>query len=351
MMVLATLTNFSFLMPERASTVAKAVDWQFNFILWINIIFTGLILVLALFFVLRYRYREGYQQKPIHGGHSTALELTWTFIPIVVVVVIFYYGFRGFLNMSVPPPNAYDIQVNGHMWKWAFTYPNGVVDDELHMPVDQPVRFVLSSDDVIHSLFIPVFRIKKDVVPGRYNIEWAQATKTGTVDIFCAEYCGTGHSHMLTKVVVQTPDEFNQWLANAADWVPRQSPVERGKELYVKRGCSQCHTIDGSTLIGPSWKNLYGHEATFTDGSKTKVDEQYIRDSIIYPQKQIVAGFNPVMPSFQGSLDDKDIQAITWYIKSISETYKGAIPTRLPTPEKAPAGQNAAPNSPAPAVK
>ncbi len=323
---------FSFMMPERASTVAKAVDWQFDFIMWINVIFTVLIIVLAVVFVIRYRHRKGYEQKPYHGGHSTALELTWTFIPIVIVSVIFYYGFRGFLNMSSPPSDAYDIQVNAHMWQWSFSYPNGVVDDELHMPVNRPVRFILSSADVIHSLFIPVFRIKKDVVPGRYNIDWAQATKTGTFDIFCAEYCGTGHSHMITKAVVQTPQAFQAWLDEQGDWTKRPgfTPVDRGKELYVKRGCSQCHSIDGTTMIGPSWKDIYGHTTKFTDGTSRMVDEEYIHESIMDPGKEIVAGFSPVMPSFKGQLKDNDVQAITWYIKSLSSHYKGAIPDKLP---------------------
>ncbi len=326
----------SFWLPPEASHMAGEVDWLLWFVLWISIFFFVVVTALVTFFTIRYRHREGEEERVVKAGHSTALELTWTLIPVVVVIFIFFYGFQTFVRMDVAPQNSYDINVTGHMWKWAFTYPNGVVDDQLHIPVNQPVRLILASDDVIHSLFIPAFRLKKDVVPGRYNHYWVQASQTGKYHIFCAEYCGLNHSQMTTYAVVQPVAEFQQWLEQAANWETRMKPVDAGKMFYEKRGCNQCHTVDGTALIGPSWKNLYGHKVTFADGTSRTVDDEYIRESITDPGKEIVAGYQNVMPSFAGTLKDKDINAIIAYIKSLSDTYKGdqlpaATPAAKPT--------------------
>jgi len=188
----------SFYMPPQASTVAPDVDWLFNFILGITIFFCALIFTGMLVFGIKYRHRPGHEggEAP---GHSTGLELTWTIIPTIIVLVVFFFGFRGFLNMAVVPPNSYEIIVQSKMWNWAFQYPNGTVTSELHVPKDRPIRLVLTSDDVIHSFYIPAFRTQKMSVPGRYNRAWFQATQTGTIPIYCAQYCGTNHSEMLSK--------------------------------------------------------------------------------------------------------------------------------------------------------
>lgn len=317
----------SFWMPQRASTHAGGVDDLFSFILWLSVFFFTLIAVLLVIFIWRYRYRGGKAEASV-AGHSTALELTWTIIPTILVIVIFYYGFKGYLHMAVAPPDAYEIQVTARMWNWAFTYPNGHVDSELHIPLDTPVRLVMSSDDVIHSLFIPQFRVKKDVVPGRYNKFWFQATETGTFDIYCAEYCGQRHSEMLTKVIVHDATEFKQWLEQAGNWETKMTPAEAGRMFFIKRGCMQCHSVDGSRVIGPTLKDVFGAQRAMKTGGNVLADENYIRESILDPQKQIVAGFDPVMPSYRGSLSDRDIGAMIAYLKSISANYKTEPTTR-----------------------
>jgi cytochrome c oxidase subunit II len=242
-------------------------------------------------------------------------------IPTVLVLMIFYYGFRGYLQMSVAPPNAYEIQVNASMWNWAFTYPNGYVSNELHLPLTMPVRLVLSSNDVIHSLFIPQFRLKKDAVPGRYNRFWVQATErspTEGFDIYCAEYCGQGHSKMLTRAFVHDPAEFNKWLEEASKWETRMTPVEAGKMFVEKTGCVQCHTLDGNASNGPTFKDLFGKQEPMADGSTVTVDENYIRESLYEPAAKVVKGYTVQMTSYKGRLKEKDVDAVIQYLKTIS---------------------------------
>ena len=320
----------TFWLPSQASTVAGRTDDLFYFVYWVNVVFFLLIAVMTVAFVMRYRHRKGQPEAPQAGAaHSTALELTWTVVPTLIVIAIFYYGFRGFLDVNTAPDNAMEILVTGKMWNWEFTYPNGHVDTKLHLPKDIPVRFVLQSSDVIHSFFIPNFRIKKDVVPGRYNKEWAQPTVEGTFPIYCAEYCGTNHSRMRSEVTVEPMDVYQAWLAKVSNWENTMTPVQAGQMFYQTRGCMQCHSIDGTRIIGPSFRDMFGREETMRDGSKVLVDEGYIRESILEPTAKVVATFDPVMPSFKGSLQDKDINAIIAYFKSISKHYKGpALPTQ-----------------------
>ncbi len=314
-------------MPESASTVAPEIDGLFDFILWLSIFFLVLILVVMIVFVVKYRHREGEERKQEPtAGHSTALELTWTIIPTILVIIIYYFGFRGFLHVAVPPPNSYEISATGRMWSWQFTYPNGHQDTELHIPLNVPVRVILNSEDVIHSLFIPVFRVKKDVVPGRYNKMWFQATKTGTFDVECANYCGTGHSQMLTKAFVQEPEDFKKWLTDASRWWLHTSPIDQGEKLYKAKGCIQCHSVDGTRGTGPTWKDMFGSQVDLEGGGKVLADEDYVRESIEYPQAKIVKSFGPVsaMSSFLGT-SPQDIFALISYMKSISSNYKGDL--------------------------
>jgi len=292
-----------------------------------------LIMTLLIVFVLRYRGRKGRDiEKAV--CHSTALELTWSIIPTIVVFVMFYLGFRGYINMATSPPNAYEINVTAYKWGWAFMYPNGYVDQNLHVPKDRPVRLVLSSQDVIHSLFIPNFRIKRDCVPGRYNKMWFQATQEGEFPLYCAEYCGTKHSDMFAKVIVEDATRFASWLEKAGAWVENMPPVEAGAKLYSVRGCAQCHTLDGTVRIGPSFKNIFGHEQVLKDASRVAVDENYIRDSLLYPGNKIVAGFDNVMPTYKGRLKDIEITALVEYIKSLSEGYQPALQKDAPPHEE-----------------
>ena len=308
----------TFWMPSEASTTAAGVDAVFYFIFWISAFFFALIVTLTVVFVIRYRRRYEGQPASSKVTHNTALELTWTIIPLILVIIMFAMAFYSFMDMAHPPSGALDIHVLGQKWTWAFTYPNGHVDSELHVPVDTPVRLILSSNDVIHSFFVPAFRIKKDAVPGRYNKIWFEATKPGDYLALCAEYCGTQHSDMVSPVIVHEPGQYEVWLEAASDPFKTRTLPQVGALLVTKR-CGGCHTVDGSAGIGPTFQNVYGHTVKLTDGTSIEADENYIRESIVNPQRQIVAGFEPVMPTFKGQLKDKEILAIIEYLKELSD--------------------------------
>ncbi len=304
-------------MPVRASTFATGVDWVWDLILGISLLFFVLIIGLMILFIFQYRAREGHESAPT-PSHNTRLEVIWTVIPTIIVGIIFFFGFRGYMDMAVVPRGAYSINVLAQRWSWQFQYPNGHVDNELHVPVDRPVKLVMTSDDVIHGFYVPAFRVKRDIVPGRYNTTWFEATEPGEYDIFCAEYCGTGHSDMLSKVIVHKKGDFEKWLSEAADLLGTMTPAEAGEWLYNARGCKQCHTIDGAARIGPTFKGDFGTERALKDGSKVTVDENYIRRSILDPQSQIAAGFEPVMPTYKGRVTDEEITMIIEFLKSLN---------------------------------
>jgi cytochrome c oxidase subunit II len=308
----------TFWMPREASTTAHEVDRLFYAIFWISLFFFALIVVLGTIFVFKYRSRQRGEagKGPVH---NTPLEIAWTAIPLLIVLGIFYVGFKGFIDMNVAPENSYEIQVTAQKWKWLFTYPNGYVDDNLHVPVDTPVKLVMASEDVIHSFYVPDFRVKKDVVPGRYTKAWFRAPRPGTYQIYCAEYCGTSHSDMLASVIVHEPGGFEKWLAGAANSLAEASPAEAGARLYRQRGCAQCHSIDGKAGIGPTFKGLFATKVPMRDGTRIDADENYIRESINSPQAKIVAGFDPVMPTYQGRLKDDEITAIIAYLKTLKD--------------------------------
>lgn len=374
--ILADSTG-NFLLPARASTLAAEFDWLTWFITWVCIIFGFGVLVTTFLIAMRFRHKPGVNDRGQGATHNTILEITWSVIPGIIVLLIAIWGFQGYMKFSVIPQEALEIQVEAYKWGWRFIYPNGHSEPTLHIPKDVPVRFILSSQDVIHSLYFPHFRIKKDAVPGRYNKMWVVATQTSPFgegkdwtepssfnfevdkpetyaegfDIYCTEYCGTSHSRMLSKVYVHpTYESYAQWLAKASDPYRigpdgKTTPTTQiGEALAKKNGCFQCHSVDGTTKIGPTWKNLFGHSGRFVDGQSYTADEDYIRESILYPNKHIVAGFAPGMPSYLGKLSDRDITAIINYMKSISENYKGSVEelnAPLPDPKAKPAGPQA----------
>ena len=358
--MLTTLTTHilaqSAYLPPKASTYAPEVDRVFNGILLITTFFCLLIFAGMLYFAIKYRHRPGHEggESP---GHSTALELTWTIVPTIIVLVVFYYGFRGYLDMTVVPPNAYEITVESKMWNWGFVYPNGHVNPELHIPQNRPVRLILTSGDVIHSLYIPAFRSQKQAVPGRYNRFWIQATELGEYPVYCAQYCGTNHSEMITKLVVHAPADFDAWLETASNLEKRpefqqQGPAWAGNEIIKGRGCLQCHSLDGSAGTGPTFKDLFGRQETLNDGS-VAVDENYVRESILYPNKHIVQGYQAVMPSFLGQLKDREIDWIIAAMKTHSVNFKGGTPSGGPPAAPAgspppPKGESAGATQPAP---
>ena len=308
----------SFWMPPQASTSAQEVDWVFYFVYWIAVFFFLLIVGIMTVFVIKYRRREGWEEEQTTESH-TALEITWTVIPILIVLVIFFFGFRTYMDLHLAPGNTLDIWVTGQKWQWFFKYPNGHIDENLHIPVDTPVKLIISSEDVTHSLFIPAFRLKMDAVPGRLTSAWAKATQTGTFPIYCAEYCGTGHSDMFAELTVHEPGGYETWLEEASNLLKSMTPVEAGAVLYKRKGCAQCHTIDGSADDGPTFLGIFGHTVKLSDGSTVTVDEDYIRRSLLEPAAQIVAGFENIMPTFQGKLKDEEIAAIIEYIKTLKE--------------------------------
>lgn len=318
MMAASSLAKSPLLMPDSASTAAEQVDWVFNVILLICVVFFVGITGALLTFVVRYRRREGVgPARATH--HNTWLEIAWSVIPGILLALIFVVGLTGFMNLTTPPEDAYEIGVTGKKWGWAFQYPNGYIDDTLHVPVDQPVVLNMTSDDVIHSMYIPAFRVKRDVIPGRYTRLWFEPTAVGEFNLFCAEYCGTKHSNMITTVVVHPPGEFDRWLQTAANFLETMTPVEAGKVLYKRRGCAQCHSVDGSRMVGPTFYQSFGQEAVLDDGSRLVVDANYIRESILEPQSKARAGYRKVMPTYQGQLRDPEISALIEYIKSLKD--------------------------------
>lgn len=315
-----------FWMPFEGSTTAGAVDWLYYFLFWMSVISCVVILGAMAYFVFRYKAKPRSENERVEktSDHNTTLEITWSIAPMFVVVAIFVWGFKGFVDLRTPPKGSMEIQATGQKWKWLFTYPGGLVDDSLHVPVGQPVRIVIHSVDVLHSLFIPNFRTKMDAVPGRYTDLWFQGTTPGEYPIFCAEYCGTNHSNMLSRVVVHEKGGYEAWLSEQQDKLLTMDPVELGSLLFNKQGCSTCHTTDGSDTTtagtkaqGPTWKGLFGKHEKFTDGSTVTVDENYIRESVLDPMAKVVDGFLPVMPTYQGKLKDAEINGIIAYIKSL----------------------------------
>jgi len=307
----------TFWLPRQASDMAGRVDASFRLVYWVSVFFFALITFLLVFFVVRFRERKGYEQQPA-SEHNTPLEVFWSVIPTLIVIGLFWSGYRAYMGMTVAPQNTYEVLVTGQKWNWQFTYPNGYVDAQLHVPVDTAIKLTMSSQDVIHSFFAPDFRVKRDVIPGRYTQVWFTPRSTGEHDIFCTEYCGTNHSSMLSKLVVHRRADFDAWLEDASDFLARMPPAEAGHMLYNVRGCKQCHSVDGTGGIGPTLAGLYGKREVLVGGQAVEVEENYLRRSILEPQGEVVAGFDPVMPTYQGRLKDEEITAIIEYIKTLN---------------------------------
>lgn len=306
-------------MPLPASTFAADIDWLYDLLFWLSVVIALGIFAAMIWFVMRYRTstREDSAVAEETSQHNTALEITWSVIPLFLVIAIFVWGFKGFVNLRTPPKDALEIHVQAQKWAWLFTYPNGYTDSELHVPVDRDVRIVIQSTDVLHSLFIPAFRVKMDAVPGRYTDLWFNANRTGTYPIFCTEYCGTSHSDMLSQTIVHEPGGYEQFLQRAQDEMDNMPPVELGLKLYTQQGCATCHSTDGSGRVGPTWKGIFGATHAMADGTSVVVDENYLRESILEPQARIRQGFAPAMPTYQGKLTDKQINGLIEYIKTL----------------------------------
>ncbi|HOE95848.1 MAG TPA: cytochrome c oxidase subunit II [Candidatus Sumerlaeota bacterium] len=308
----------TFFMPRQASTMAAAVDDVYYFVYWLSVFFFALIVGLMIFFVIRYRRRSPDDVTP-KITHSYALEAFWSIIPLFLIILIFAWGFKVYLQLRVVPANAFEIHVTALKWQWQFTYPDGTVTiGELGVPVGRPVKLLMNSQDVIHSFYVPDMRVKQDVVPNRYTVAWFEATEVGDHRIYCAEYCGDGHSQMYGWVKVMPPDVFNDWVAAGGIEAGNLPPVEYGKLLFEKKTCIVCHSVDGTgNKQCPDLLGVFGHEVTLTDGSTVMADENYLRRSMMEPNADVVQGYRAEMPSFAGLLKDDQTTALIEYIKSL----------------------------------
>jgi cytochrome c oxidase subunit 2 len=308
------------LFPEKASTVAGGVDSLYFFLVLVAGFFSVLIFSLVFFFALRYRRRaEGERPKPIWG--STALEVMWTVIPLILTMVMFGWGAALYFKNARSPAGTFEIYVVGKQWMWKLQHPEGPREiNELHVPAGIPIRLIMTSEDVIHSFFIPAFRIKQDVLPNRYTTMWFHATRPGRYHLFCAEYCGNQHSGMGGWVYVMEPVEYQKWLSGGAS---AESMEEAGEQLFERLGCRTCHQADSSGR-GPSLDGITGRTEKLDTGQTVVADESYLRESILNPRAKIVFGYKPLMPTFQGQVSEEQILQLIAYMKSLKRTEKKA---------------------------
>jgi cytochrome c oxidase subunit 2 len=356
------MTDFP-LFPEQASTFAGPIDLLYWVLVGLSLLFGGVLPFIILYLMVKY-HRSNQKVSRLNQVHSNlTLELTWTAIPLLLVMGVFFWGAFLYIQMRTPPETSLEVYVIGKQWMWHAQHPNGKRENnELHVPIGRPVKLIMTSQDVIHSFYIPAFRVKQDVLPGRYTTMWFEATKEGEYHLFCAEYCGTEHAKMGGRVVAMSLRDYEQWLVTPGevilpDGAAAGGPVTVpgpalgdpmalvGAQLFSNLGCASCHRDDGAGA-GPSLVNLYGNEERLADGSTLVADEAYLAESILNPQARIVAGYQPIMPAYQGQLNEDQVNQLVAYIKSISDagadggsstgdsagasTDSGAAPTTAP---------------------
>jgi cytochrome c oxidase subunit II len=316
-------------LPRQMSTLAEGIDNMYYFIFWVSVVFFVAIIGVALWCIVKYRASKHPHATP--PGHHDVLELFWTFAPLLLLIPMFHYGFKSYVRAMVAPDDAIEVRVRGKQWAWDFYYPGDTEasPSELVVPVGRPVKMVMSSQDVLHSFFIPEFRVKRDVVPGMYSSVWFEALETTSkynaaenkvqgapLDLFCTEYCGTSHSQMLAAVHIVSEEDYAAFISGKDRPPEGKSLAEVGAELFKKNACNTCHTVDGGALVGPSFKGLFGRNEQLEDGSSVAADENYIRQSILQPQARIVKGYaGRNMPAFV--LKDWKLDALIEYIKSL----------------------------------
>jgi cytochrome c oxidase subunit II len=306
------------LFPERASAMAWQVDGLYFLLIAVSAFFTLLIFALILVFSIKYRRSVHPHAVPIEG--SLPLELTWTLIPLGICMIFFAWGSLIYFQEARPPKGAMEVYTVGKQWMWKFEHETGQREiNQLHVPVGRDVEMVMSSQDVIHSFFVPAFRVKADVLPGRYTMIWFRATKPGTYDLFCSQYCGTQHSGMIGKVIVMDPTAYQAWLSGET---PTGTLASNGQQLFQQLGCSTCHRSDTQGR-GPNLIGVFGKPVLLDDGRTVTADENYIRESILNPGAKIVSGFKPIMPSFQGQVSEESLMALVAYVKSLGQPQQG----------------------------
>jgi cytochrome c oxidase subunit II len=322
-------------MPKSVNEIADDSDRMFYATLALSAFFFFAIAGAVVYLVVKYRHRPGHKPEP-SAAHNDPLEITWTVIPTIITVFLFYYGWRTYVHVVTPPTKAVEVQVLAWRWNWQFTHQNGVTDSDLHVPVGKPIRLVMTSKDVLHAFYAPVMRVKQDIIPRRYTYAWFHPTKPGTYRLTCAEYCGTDHSQMgktadkvdakgkviekgrRAVLVVHKEGDYERYLAEKFA-ESGGDPVDIGRRLYEKKGCNACHSLDGSRKLGPSFKGSWGTEITTGGGQKITFDENYVRESLMTPNAKSRADFATMvgtMPSFEGQLKEREIEGIIAWLKT-----------------------------------
>jgi cytochrome c oxidase subunit 2 len=302
------------LFPDQASTIASGVDGVYFLLVALSLFFTIVVFFFIFFFAIKYRRGSNADRSGL-VFESKKLEFTWSFVPLVLALAVFAIQAKAYFDLYQPPVEALEIYVVGKQWMWKVQHPEGQDEiNELHVPINRPVRLIMTSQDVIHSFYIPAFRVKQDVLPGRYTSIWFEATRPGTYHLFCAEFCGTDHSVMGGSVVALPEAEYQQWLAGDSGNVPL---AQAGEALFQQLGCATCHQADDQGR-GPSLVGLFGREVELEGGQTITADEEYVRESIINPRAKVVAGYPAIMPTFQGQISDEGLQQIVAYLKSLA---------------------------------
>jgi cytochrome c oxidase subunit II len=315
--------------PPAASAQAANIDALYLFLVALSMFMTAAIFLAIFIFAFKYRRRPGHKATQIHG--SWILETAWSVIPMGIFLVIFAWGAMIYYQAHTPPPDADAVYTVAKQWMWKFQHSTGQEEiDELHVPVGRDVKLIMTSQDVIHSFFVPAFRVKQDVLPGRYTMVWFRATKPGTYHLFCSQYCGTQHSGMIGQVVAMKPADYQAWLTRGGAW---KSLAAQGNTLFQQLGCNTCHQQETQGR-GPSLIGVYNHPVQLEDGRIVIADESYIRESILSPSAKVVSGFKPIMPVFQGLLDEDQLNQLVEYVKSLGNAPVGAAGT----PSMVPAG-------------
>jgi cytochrome c oxidase subunit 2 len=315
--------------PDAASSIANQVDGLYAYLVLVSAFFSLLIAFLVVFFAVKYRKRSEAIPTPMdeHSIGGMVLEIVWSVIPLGLSMIMFAWGASIFFTESRPPADSMEIYVTGKQWMWKVQHLEGAREiNELHVPVDRDIRLTLTSEDVIHDFYVPAFRTKTDVLPGKYTTEWFRPTKVGAYHIFCAEYCGTKHSGMIGTVYVMNEADYNNWLGAGSG---EGSMAEQGESLFNQLGCGTCHPSAMNKQNGrcPNLAGLFGTTVDLKDGSRVKADESYIRESVLFPQAKIVAGYDDIMPTFKGLVTEDGLLKLVEYVKSIGPPNGTQTPT------------------------
>lgn len=310
------LTTFA-LFPPEASALAPYMDALYFFLILISLV--GIVIVALLVFGFSFLYRKERHPEAVQIEGSTILEATWTIIPLGLFMIVFVWGALLYFRVFNPPPNAMNIYVVGKQWMWKAEHPGGQHEiNALHIPINKPIQLTMISQDVFHSFSIPAFRVKREVIPGRYTTVWFEATKPGTYHLFCTQYCGTAHSAMIGEIVAMKPEDYQAWTGMSTSG---NSLAQNGERLFASMSCSACHS-GTSAARGPNLTNIYGAKLQLTNGSQVTVDDEYLRDSILNPSAHVASGYAPIMPTYQGQISEEGIISLIEYIKSLSSNYR-----------------------------